>query len=207
MWIAGIDEAGRGCVCGGLFIAGIIADEQSITQFGAKDSKKMSSKQRECVYNALLDAQKRGKIGFYIAQIDAWDIDKYGLSWAMRSGIEEVLSYLGTYILEQGILMQNQPLDIVIDGNTTFGASMPTFLAYKDVRLRTLIKGDELMPIISCASILAKVSKDNQMRTLDSLYPQYFLAKNKGYATLEHKKQIMEYGYCPHHRKSFKISL
>lgn len=206
MWVAGIDEAGRGCICGGLFIAGIIANEQVIAQFGAKDSKKMLPKQRERVYNALLDSQKRGEIGFYVAQIQAWDIDKYGLSWAMRSGIEEVLSYLGSYMLEQNILVQNQPLDIVIDGNTTFGAHIPTFLAHKDVHLKTLIKGDELMPIISCASIVAKVSKDSQMYMLDNLYPQYLLAKNKGYATLEHKKQIMRYGYCPHHRKSFKIS-
>ncbi len=92
MWVAGIDEAGRGCICGGLF--------------GAKDSKKMLPKQRERVYNALLDSQKRGEIGFYVAQIQAWDIDKYGLSWAMRSGIEEVLSYLGSYMLEQNIFLR-----------------------------------------------------------------------------------------------------
>ena len=92
-----------------------------------------------------------------------------------------------------------------MDGNTTFQAKIPHILTQSGVGVQTLVKADDIMPIVSCASIVAKVSKDRQMHKLDKLYPQYFLAKNKGYGTLQHKKAIAKNGYCPHHRKSFKI--
>lgn len=215
MWVAGIDEAGRGCICGALFIAGVIGREENITHFGAKDSKKLSPKQREHIYQALLESQCKGEIGLYIAQIDAWEIDKFGLSIAMKNGIEQILSGIAEFAISQNIIKQHtgQKLidlehtlqEIIIDGNTTFHAKIPQILVKCGVRVQTLVKADDIVPIVSCASIVAKVSKDRQMHELDKLYPQYYLAKNKGYGTLEHKKAIAKNGYCPHHRKSFNI--
>ena len=211
MWIAGIDEAGRGCICGALFVAGVVGREENIIQFGAKDSKKLSPKQRERIYESLLDSQNNGEIGVFVAQIEAWDIDKFGLSFAMKSGIEKILCGIAEFATSQKLIGQNLARwekgleEIIIDGNTTFHAKIPHSLVQWGVGVRTLIKADDTLPIVSCASIVAKVSKDRQMQELDRLFPQYSLAKNKGYGTLEHKKAIAQNGYCPHHRKSFKI--
>lgn len=211
MWIAGIDEAGRGCICGALFVAGVVGREENIAHFGAKDSKKLSPKQRERIYESLLDSQNNGEIGVFVAQIEAWDIDKFGLSFAMKSGIEKILCGITEFATSQNLIGQNLVRwekgleEIIIDGNTTFRAKIPHSLVQWGVGVRTLIKADDTLPIVSCASIVAKVSKDKQMQELDRLFPQYSLAKNKGYGTLEHKKAIAQNGYCPHHRKSFKI--
>ncbi|WP_295738118.1 ribonuclease HII [uncultured Helicobacter sp.] len=232
MWVAGIDEAGRGCICGALFVAGVIGREENIAHFGAKDSKKLSPKQRERIYQTLLESQHKGEIGLFVAQIEAWEIDKLGLSIAMKNGIEQILCGIAEFAISQKLIGQNvrqniagenllkqdveqNPTDstdsknalqeITIDGNTTFHAQIPHILTQSGVRVQTMIKADDVLPIVSCASIVAKVSKDRQMHELDKLYPQYFLAKNKGYGTLQHKKAIAKNGYCPYHRKSFKI--
>ncbi|WP_258864718.1 ribonuclease HII [Helicobacter cinaedi] len=232
MWVAGIDEAGRGCICGALFVAGVIGEEHKLACFGAKDSKKLSPKQRECIYQTLLESQHKGEIGLFVAQIEAWEIDKFGLSIAMKNGIEQILCGIAEFAISQKLIGQNvrqntakhnlleqdveqNPTnltdsknvlqEITIDGNTTFHAQIPHILTQSGVRVQTMIKADDVLPIVSCASIVAKVSKDRQMHELDKLYPQYFLAKNKGYGTLQHKKAIAKNGYCPHHRKSFKI--
>ncbi|WP_231996663.1 ribonuclease HII [Helicobacter cinaedi] len=232
MWVAGIDEAGRGCICGALFVAGVIGREENIAHFGAKDSKKLSPKQRERIYQTLLESQHKGEIGLFVAQIEAWEIDKFGLSIAMKNGIEQILCRIADFATLQNLIGQNveqntakhnlleqdveqNPTDstdsknalqeIIMDGNTTFQAKIPHILTQSGVGVQTLVKADDIMPIVSCASIVAKVSKDRQMHELDKLYPQYFLAKNKGYGTLQHKKAIAKNGYCPHHRKSFKI--
>lgn len=208
MWVCGIDEAGRGCLCGGLFVAGVIGRVQMLNTFGAKDSKKLSPKKRENIYQELLKAHFDEKIYLYVAQINAQEIDKNGLSWAMRHGIESVISNIGEYILKHKILQDSyEKLQITIDGNTSFHAQMPPYLLEHGVELNTLIKGDCKMVAISCASIAAKVNKDKQMLELDKLYPQYNLAKNKGYGTLEHRISIIKNGYSPHHRKSFKFSV
>lgn len=211
MIIGGIDEAGRGCICGGLFVAGVVGDEEFLKTFNPKDSKKLSAKKREIIYQSLLaqamplhqltlakniqSTNVSQRIYFHIVQKDAWEIDKYGLSWALKTAIEEILEKLGIFAKE-----------FIIDGNSTFGARIPSRFDSK-ITLKTLIKGDDKNPVIACASILAKVSKDAQMLELDKLYPQYALGKHKGYATALHIQKIKENGYCPQHRKSFKISM
>ncbi len=206
MWLAGIDEAGRGCLCGSLFISGVVGRDSIISSFGAKDSKQLSPKKREEIYQRLHNASNQGEIGIFLAQIDAKEIDTNGLSWAMRYGIESLVTQMGEFAYK--VLQDKQKiLQIIIDGNSTFNAQIPQHLIKQGVSMKTLIKADSLIEVVSCASIVAKVHKDRQMRELDKLYPQYALAKNKGYGTLEHRKSILKYGYCPHHRKSFKIAL
>ena len=215
MWVAGIDEAGRGCLCGSLFVAGVIGKAHIIESFGAKDSKRLSPKRREYIYESMEKAQNKGEISIYVVEINAEEIDTNGLSFAMRKGIESLLKALGDYALQYKILQKELEINdtnngdkrerftIVIDGNTIFNAQIPQYLQELGLSVKTLVKADSLLSVVSCASIAAKVCKDRQMCALDKLYPQYKLAKNKGYGTLEHRKSIAQYGYCPHHRKSF----
>ena len=151
-------------------------------------------------------------------EINAEEIDTNGLSFAMRKGIESLLKALGDYALQYKILQKELEINdtnngdkrerftIVIDGNTIFNAQIPQYLQELGLSVKTLVKADSLLSVVSCASIAAKVCKDRQMCALDKLYPQYKLAKNKGYGTLEHRKSIAQYGYCPHHRKSFAFN-
>lgn len=218
MWVAGIDEAGRGCLCGSLFVAGVIGKAHIIESFGAKDSKRLSPKRREYIYESMEKAQNKGEIGIYVVEINAEEIDTNGLSFAMRKGIESLLKALGDYALQYKILQKELEINdtnngdkgerftIVIDGNTIFNAQIPQYLQELGLSVKTLVKADSLLSVVSCASIVAKVCKDRQMCALDKLYPQYKLAKNKGYGTLEHRKSIAQYGYCPHHRKSFAFN-
>lgn len=218
MWVAGIDEAGRGCLCGSLFVAGVIGKAHIIESFGAKDSKRLSPKRREYIYESMEKAQNKGEIGIYVVEINAEEIDTNGLSFAMRKGIESLLKALGDYALQYKILQKELEINdtnngdkgerftIVVDGNTIFNAQIPQYLQELGLSVKTLVKADSLLSVVSCASIAAKVCKDRQMCALDKLYPQYKLAKNKGYGTLEHRKSIAQYGYCPHHRKSFAFN-
>lgn len=218
MWVAGIDEAGRGCLCGSLFVAGVIGKAHIIESFGAKDSKRLSPKRREYIYESMEKAQNKGEIGIYVVEINAEEIDTNGLSFAMRKGIESLLKALGDYALQYKILQKELDINdtnngdkgerftIVVDGNTIFNAQIPQYLQELGLSVKTLVKADSLLSVVSCASIAAKVCKDRQMCALDKLYPQYKLAKNKGYGTLEHRKSIAQYGYCPHHRKSFAFN-
>lgn len=203
-WVAGIDEAGRGCLCGSLFVAGVIGQRHILTTFNAKDSKKLSPKKREYIYQMLINAAHKNQIGLYVTSISAEEIDKNGLSAAMKKGIESVLNELCSYAVKHKI---PNGLDICLDGNTTFNAQLPDIAKQSHIKLTTMIKGDNVLNAISCASIAAKVCKDRQMHDLDRIYPQYALAKNKGYGTLEHRKSIMQHGYSPYHRKSFKCVL
>ncbi len=216
--MAGIDEAGRGCLCGSLFVAGVIGKAHIIESFGAKDSKRLSPKRREYIYESMEKAQNKGEISIYVVEINAEEIDTNGLSFAMRKGIESLLKALGDYALQYKILQKELEINdtnngdkrerftIVIDGNTIFNAQIPQYLQELGLSVKTLVKADSLLSVVSCASIAAKVCKDRQMCALDKLYPQYKLAKNKGYGTLEHRKSIAQYGYCPHHRKSFAFN-
>ena len=218
MWVAGIDEAGRGCLCGSLFVAGVIGKAHIIESFGAKDSKRLSPKRREYIYESMEKAQNKEEISIYVVEINAEEIDTNGLSFAMRKGIESLLKALGDYALQYKILQKELEINdtnngdkrerftIVIDGNTIFNAQIPQYLQELGLSVKTLVKADSLLSVVSCASIAAKVCKDRQMCALDKLYPQYKLAKNKGYGTLEHRKSIAQYGYCPHHRKSFAFN-
>ncbi|WP_301193748.1 ribonuclease HII, partial [Helicobacter japonicus] len=200
------------------FVAGVIGKAHIIESFGAKDSKRLSPKRREYIYESMEKAQNKGEISIYVVEINAEEIDTNGLSFAMRKGIESLLKALGDYALQYKILQKELEINdtnngdkrerftIVIDGNTIFNAQIPQYLQELGLSVKTLVKADSLLSVVSCASIAAKVCKDRQMCALDKLYPQYKLAKNKGYGTLEHRKSIAQYGYCPHHRKSFAFN-
>ncbi|MBX7491125.1 ribonuclease HII [Helicobacter sp. Faydin-H64] len=176
--ICGIDEAGRGCVAGSMFVCGVILDKlPSSLKNSLKDSKTLSQKRRDAIADTLKDYAE-----FKLVKKEAHVIDTQGLSVCIKESLQEILSAF------------NAPF-YVFDGNCNF--SIP--------HLKTLIKGDSKLHAISAASILAKNAKDTEMQNLAQLFPQYDFAKNKGYGTKAHIQAITTHGLSPVHRRSYRI--
>ena len=176
MKLCGIDEAGRGPLAGPLVMAGVVL-HKSIT--GLNDSKKLSEKKRNLLYDLIVENSM-----YRIVRFSAEQIDTLGLSACLKKGLEEIIHSLDAD-------------DFLFDGNSKFGVN----------GLRTLIKADTLIPEVSAASILAKVTRDREMIEVDSLYPGYGFSDHKGYGTAIHIQAIQKYGYCDIHRKSFKLKV
>lgn len=174
MQLCGIDEAGRGPLAGPLTIAGVILNNPIE---GLNDSKKLTEKKRESLYELICENSI-----YHIARFDAAQIDELGLSQCLATGLREIMSALGE-------------ADYLYDGNSKFGVS----------GLRTMVKADTTVPEVSAASILAKVTRDREMIQLASLYPQYGFDGHKGYGCAAHIEAIRQYGYCKIHRKTFKL--
>jgi ribonuclease HII len=174
MHLCGIDEAGRGPLAGPLTIAGVILN-QPIE--GLNDSKKLTEKKREALFEIIIQ-----NATYHIARFSAAQIDELGLSACLAAGLREIMEALGE-------------ADYLYDGNSKFGVS----------GLRTMVKADATIPEVSAASILAKVTRDREMVELASLYPQYGFEAHKGYGSAPHIEAIRLYGHCEIHRKSFKL--
>lgn len=144
---------------------------------GLNDSKKLSEKKRDILFDLIL-----ANSTFHIVRFTAQHIDNLGLSACLKTGLEEIMDQLNAE-------------DYLFDGNSKFGVS----------GLRTLVKADALIPEVSAASILAKVTRDREMVQLDAAYPAYGFAEHKGYGTASHVQAIREHGHCEIHRKSFKL--
>jgi ribonuclease HII len=144
---------------------------------GLNDSKQLGEKQREALFEILLHKSEH-KIVF----CDHTMIDAKGLSACLKYAIETIKNHFNT-------------CEILMDGNCHFGV----------LGVKTLIKADALVPEVSAASILAKVSRDRFMVELAPRYPHFQFEKHKGYGTALHVKCIQEFGYCDIHRKSFKV--
>lgn len=174
MKLCGIDEAGRGPLAGPLTIAGVIL-HQPIS--GLNDSKKLTEKKREALFEIITQNST-----YHISRFSAEQIDELGLSVCLATGLREIMSALGE-------------ADYLYDGNSKFGVN----------GIRTMVKADATVPEVSAASILAKVTRDREMIELASLYPQYGFEGHKGYGSATHIEAIRQYGYCEIHRKTFKL--
>lgn len=172
--LCGIDEAGRGPIAGPLVMAGVIL---TAPIEGLNDSKKLSERRREALYEQIVRSAR-----YHIVRFDATQIDDTGIAQCLRQGLEQIMQAL-------------EPADFLFDGNSTFGAK----------GVRTQIKADADIAQVSAASILAKVTRDREMIAMDLLYPHYDFKSHKGYGTALHVKRIEEHGYCPIHRKSFRL--
>lgn len=177
--LCGVDEAGRGPLCGPVYAAAVIFPNDIYIE-GLDDSKKISEKKREILFDEICEKA----IAYGIACASVEEIEQYNILnatfLAMRRAVEQ-LSVL--------------PDKVLIDGNRT-----PPGIRAKT---ETVVKGDALSASIAAASILAKVSRDRELRKLDELYPRYGFAKHKGYGTAAHYEAIRKYGILPIHRKSF----
>lgn len=172
--LCGIDEAGRGPVAGPLCVAGVVLKKE-LSQLN--DSKKLSEKKREELFGIIKENSH-----FHIVFKSSDEIDKKGLSWCLKTSIEEIISSLSAK-------------EYLMDGNTSFGID----------NLKHMIKADAKASEVSAASILAKVSRDRYMYELAKKHPEYLFEKHKGYGTKAHIEMIKKFGLCNEHRKSFKI--
>ena len=176
--VCGVDEAGRGPLAGPVFAAAVILPENCVIE-GLNDSKKISEKKRE----ALFDVIKEKAISFSIASVDEKIIDEINILQA---------TYLAMKKAVEGL---DVPADYaLIDGNR-----MPPI----SIDGETVVKGDAKSPSIAAASILAKVSRDRFMLELDEKYPQYKFSQHKGYGTKLHYEMLTEHGVSDCHRMSF----
>ena len=176
----GIDEAGRGPLCGPVVVASCIMplDDDKII-YGIDDSKKISEKLREELFEQI----KQNAIAFHIQEIDAETIDEINILEATKLGMKMCIENL-----------KIKPNLALIDAVKNINNSTPQI---------AIIKGDATSYSIAAASILAKVHRDRLMQKLDKEYPQYNFAKHKGYGTKEHIELLKKYGPCKIHRKSF----
>ena len=177
--ICGIDEAGRGPLAGPVVVASVIMPEDSMIE-GVNDSKKISEKKREKLYDQIIEEA----IGYSISIIGQEEIDEINILNATKKGLTDSLKELKV-----------KPDLIIVDA-----------LAHIDtlgIPYESIIKGDAKCYSISAASILAKVTRDRIMREWATIYPQYGFEQHKGYGTAKHISAIKEYGACPIHRKTF----
>ena len=176
--IAGVDEAGRGPLAGPVYAAAVILNPAKPIA-GLADSKKLSAKKREILFDVI--------------QRDA-------LSWAIAiSSVEEIdsINILQASLLAMQRAVENlpmQPSKILVDGLYCPKVGMPA---------RAIVKGDSKDPAISAASILAKVARDIEMQKLHAQYPQYGFDAHKGYGTALHMTTLLQHGVSPVHRRSY----
>ena len=170
-YICGIDEAGRGPLAGPVVVASVIMPKESMIE-GVNDSKKVSEKKREELYDKIIGIADQNEID----EINILNATKLGLTTSLQE-------------------LKVKPNLILVDAlNKIDTLGIP----YK-----AIIKGDALCYSISCASIIAKVTRDRIMRQWDEIYPMYGFINHKGYGTATHIQAIKEYGLCPIHRRSF----
>ena len=176
--ICGVDEAGRGPLAGPVCAAAVILPSDTIID-GVNDSKKLSEKKRE----ALFDVIKETAVSYCIAYASVEEIESINILNATMLAMKRAV----------------EGLDIKADYAMIDGNKMPRL----DIDGETIVKGDAKSMSIACASILAKVSRDRLLYEYAKEYPQYKFDKHKRYGTAAHIEAILEYGPCPYHRMSF----
>lgn len=177
--IAGVDEAGRGPLAGPVFAAAVVFEKGTFIE-GINDSKKLSEKKREALFDIICEKA----LYYNIVSVDEKEIDRINILNASLKAFELAVTGL-----------EKLPDVTLIDGNRC-KENFPTLY-------ETIVKGDAKSMSIAAASILAKVSRDRYIVGLDGLYPEYNFKKHKGYPTKEHREAIAKYGPCSIHRLTF----
>jgi len=172
----GLDEVGRGALAGPLVAAAVRLDPHFRHPL-LRDSKQLSEAQRERVEPLIREAAQAVEVFSVSSQL----IDRHGIGWANRAAFERLLELVSA------------PL-YLIDGNLRLNSRS---------RYRTVVRGDQLVPAISAASIVAKVHRDRLMCDLAREFPAYGWDGNKGYGSAAHRRAIQVHGLSPHHRRSF----
>lgn len=179
IFIAGVDEAGRGPLAGPLAVAAVILDPARPIA-GLNDSKKLSEAKREALYPQIIERA----LAYCVVLIEPDEIDRLNIFQATMAGMSRAVAGLAVSAHEA-----------LIDGN-----QLPKGLPCPG---RAIVGGDALEPAISAASILAKVSRDRLMVALDAVHPGYGFAVHKGYPTPAHLAALQQLGPCVQHRRSF----
>lgn len=176
--VCGVDEAGRGPLAGPVYAAAVILPE-GLEALGINDSKKLSEKKRDALFDLITEKAAA-----------------YGIGVATEKEIDE-MNILNATFLAMRRAVENMGIEpdlVLVDGNRKPGTG------YEEI---TLVKGDAKSISIAAASILAKVSRDRYMKNLAEKYPEYKFEQHKGYPTKLHYEMIEKYGVLPDHRRSF----
>jgi len=192
-YVVGIDEVGRGPIAGPLAIGAVMWSADLVPKkifAGVKDSKKLSLKKRQEWLKVMEEEKRNQNLNFSVSFVSEKVIDKRGLSFSLKLGIARSLKKLS---------VNGSECLILLDGGLK--ASM------EYLHQETIIKGDEKEPIISLASIVAKIARDKRMIRLSIKYPDYGFEAHKGYGTKKHYRAIQKHNISPIHRKSFLSSL
>jgi ribonuclease HII len=176
--IAGVDEAGRGPLAGPVVAAAVILDDRHPIK-GLADSKQLTAKRREKLYDEI----RAKALCCSIAQASVEEIDRLNILQATMLAMQRAVAGL-----------RLKPHKVLVDGNR---------LPPLDVLAEAIVSGDALVPAISAASILAKVTRDRELAELDQRHPAYGFAQHKGYGTAQHLQALQQHGPLPEHRRSF----
>jgi ribonuclease HII len=179
MWIAGVDEAGRGPIAGPVVAACVVLPPRH-TLAGIADSKQLTPAQREALYAAITQRALAWAIGLASPR----EIERYNILQASLLAMRRAV-----------LALPLPPQRVLVDGKHAI-PSLP-------LPQQAVVGGDALEESIAAASILAKVARDRIMRELDRLYPQYGFAQHKGYPTALHLERLRMYGACPAHRRTY----
>ena len=176
--VAGVDEVGRGCLAGDVLAAAVILQPKKPIH-GLTDSKAIKPYQRSFVYKEIIHSC----VCYSIGRASVYEIDRFNILQATLLAMKRAVDEL-----------QIKPHKVMVDGN-----ALPKW----EYESEAIIKGDSKVPEISAASIIAKVTRDEEMNVLAKKYPGYGFSKNKGYGTPQHKAAIKAKGFCDCHRKTF----
>ncbi|WP_421866835.1 ribonuclease HII [Motiliproteus sp.] len=176
--LAGVDEVGRGPLCGDVVTAAVILDPSRPIE-GLADSKRLTDKRRA----GLFDQIREQALAWSVARANVEEIDQLNILHATMLAMQRAVEGLDPV-----------PEFVLIDGNRCPNLAMPS---------EAVVKGDSRVAEISAASILAKVTRDREMESLGQLYPDYGFAKHKGYPTAQHLEALERLGPTPFHRRSF----
>ncbi len=176
-WVAGVDEVGRGCLFGDVVAAAVILPRDWVCE-EITDSKKLSEKKREALYEHIMEHAVAAEVG----SVDAATIDKVNIKQAARIAMKQAVEKLACR--PHALLVDAEKVDV-------------------DLPQLAIIKGDALSQSIAAASIVAKVTRDRMCLRWDEQFPEYELALHKGYATKKHREALQQYGASPMHRRSF----
>jgi len=179
-FVAGVDEVGRGCLAGAVVAAAVILDLSKLLPKGLDDSKKITAKNRERIAEEI----RENAVCYAIAQIEADEIDRINILQATKKAMISAIGKL------------NPAADfLLIDA-----------LQLKEINLpqKAIIHGDAISASIAAASVIAKTYRDNLMRGLDEIYPEYGFSKHVGYGTKAHFEALRKHGACSLHRKTFR---
>lgn len=187
--ICGIDEAGRGPLAGPVVVASVIMPKDSLIE-GINDSKKISEKKREMLYEKIVEEA----VAYGVGIIAQEEIDRINILNATKEGLKACIKEL-----EQDLKNKSRGFEkpdiILVDALTKIDTD--------GISYQSIIKGDAKSYSIAAASIIAKVTRDRIMRQWAEVYPEYGFEKHKGYGTAVHISALKEYGACPLHRKTF----
>jgi len=199
-YIVGIDEVGRGPIAGPVAVAVfqlpitnyqlLIEEAKKEVKSPLRDSKKLSKKQRELWFNFLKEQKEKGNCNYVVSFVSPENIDKFGIAKCIQKALNSSLLNL---IKISGL--EPSSYKLILDG----GLHAPA----EYMNQETIIKGDELHPVISMASIIAKVSRDKIMTNYGKEYPEYGFEQHVGYGTKAHYEAIKKSGLTPIHRKTF----